>query len=338
MPFATAQGKIGSPLKAVLTGTLAPSAPDSWWPVLVENGTRGSTWVGLLQGRADRWSHWREVLRVNPLARHYPDTAAVLREERDAALADSRQASAYKSFRLNLQSADESTVLLTVDDWKRVCARDVPGRAGRPIVAYDLGHSRAWSSAVALWRSGRIEAISLTPGIPGLDAQEKRDRVPRGMYRVLVENGSLRVAEGLRVPTPGMLHTAAVEAFGVPDRIICDRFKLPELRDAVRGTVKLVDRVTRWSDATADIGALRKMALDGPLSCAPASRHLLTASLAAAMVRHDDQGSVRLVKASTNNCGRDDVAAALVLAAGSLQRHLAHTGRRGGFVYHGMAG
>ena len=51
----TAQGKPGSPLKAVLTGTIAPSVPDSWWPVMVERGTAGSTWVGLLQGRADRW-------------------------------------------------------------------------------------------------------------------------------------------------------------------------------------------------------------------------------------------------------------------------------------------
>ena len=86
----TAMGKPSSPLKAILTGTLAPSDPGSWWPALVENGTAGSTWVGLLQGRADRWSHWREVQRVNPLARHFPETAEVLREERDAAMADSR--------------------------------------------------------------------------------------------------------------------------------------------------------------------------------------------------------------------------------------------------------
>ena len=331
----TAQGKVGSPMKAILTGTLAPAEPGSWWPVLVENGTRGSTWVGLLQGRADRWSQWRELLRVNPLARHYPETAAVLREERDAALADSRLAGSFKSFRHNLPSGDESTMLLTVEDWERVTARPVPERAGKPIFAYDVGHSRGWSSAVALWRSGRIEALALTPGIPGLDVQEKRDRVPRGTYRVLVENGSLRVAEELRVPTPKMLHSAAMEAFGLPSRIICDRFKLPELRDAVRGTVKLVDRVTRWSDATADIGALRKMALDGPLACAPSSRPLLIASLAATTVKNDDQGSVRLVKSSTNNTRRDDVSAALVLAAGSLQRNLARPAS-GGMKYVGM--
>ena len=88
-------GKPNSPLKAILTGTLAPADPGSWWPMLVErrDASARATFVGLLQGRADRWSHWREILRVNPLARDLsPETAAVLREERDAALADSRLA------------------------------------------------------------------------------------------------------------------------------------------------------------------------------------------------------------------------------------------------------
>ena len=60
---------------------------------------------------------------------------------------------------------------------------------------------------------------------------------------------------------------------------------------------------------------------------------MLTASFAAAMVKNDDQGNVRLVKKGTNNTGRDDVAAALVLAAGALSR--APKPRR---RYHGLAG
>ena len=79
-------------------------------------------------------------------------------------------------------------------------------------------------------------------------------------------------------------------------------------------------RVTRWSEASEDIRAVRKFAADGPLAVEPGSRPLLAASLAAAMVQNDDQGSVRLVKRGTNNTGRDDVAAALVLACGALSR------------------
>ena len=81
-----------------------------------------------------------------------------------------------------------------------------------------------------------------------------------------------------------------------------------------------MSRRTRWSEAAEDIRALRKLAADGPLSCEPASRALLSASLSGALVINDDQGNVRLRKKGVNNEARDDVAAALTLAAGALAR------------------
>ena len=225
-------------------------------------------------------------------------------------------------------------MLLTVDDWERVCARPVPAREGRPIVGFDLGGGRAWSAAVGVWRTGRVEAIAVAPGIPSLAEQEKRDRAPAGVYRRLVQSGALRVAEGLRVQPPAELHRACVEAWGRPEVIVCDRFRLGELQDAV-GSILLSPRVARWSEAASDIRALRTLAADGPLSCAESSRHLLTASLSAAMVVNDDQGNTRLKKRGTNNQARDDVAAALVLGAGAYQRSLALPRRR--WRYAGMA-
>ena len=316
----TAQGKPGSPLKVVCTGTLAPAEPGSWWHVMVENGTAGSTWVGLLQGRADRWNHWREIMRVNPLAKLYPETAEVLREERDAALADSRLAGAFKSFRLNLPSGDESSMLLTVEDWERALERPVPERDGRPIVGIDLGAGRAWSAAVALWRTGRVEALAVAPGIPSLEAQEKRDRAVWGTYRRLALSGALRVSEGLRVQPPGDLWQAVTGAWGRPARVICDRFRLGELADTIGPGIEIIPRVSRWSESSEDIRALRKVVKDGPLAVEAGSRGLLSASLAVAMVANDDAGNVRMRKRGTNNEARDDVAAAAVLAAGSFVR------------------
>ena len=70
-----------------------------------------------------------------------------LLQERDAARRDSRLKARFLSYRLNIPSADEATMLLTVDDWQRVLDRPVAERAGRPIFAYDLGGGRAWSAA-----------------------------------------------------------------------------------------------------------------------------------------------------------------------------------------------
>ena len=154
-----------------------------------------------LRGNAERWDQWPEIRRCNPLTAISPEFRRKLLEERDAARADSRLEARFLSYRLNVPSGDESTMLLTVDDWDRVKARPVPERAGKPIVGIDLGAGRAWSAAVGVWRNGRVEALAVAPGIPDLEAQEKRDRVPWGTYRKLALSGALRVAEGLRVPT-----------------------------------------------------------------------------------------------------------------------------------------
>ena len=78
-------------------------------------------------------------------------------------------------------------------------------------------------------------------------------------------------------------------------------------------------RVTRYSEASADIRALRKYAKDGPLAVDRDSRLLLTASLTAAQVENDTSGNTRMYKRN-NNVGRDDVAAAAVLCAGEIER------------------
>ena len=162
----TAQGKVGSPLKTVVTGTLAPAKPGGWWHRLVEAGTTGSTCVHLLQGRREKWNTWREVLRVNPLARQHESFAEVLREELDQARRDMRLRASFQSMRLNLPSGDESTMLLSVADWEQAVDRPVPPRDGRPIVGIDLAAGRAWSAAVGLWKSGRVEALALAAGDP----------------------------------------------------------------------------------------------------------------------------------------------------------------------------
>lgn len=207
-------------------------------------------------------------------------------------------------------------MLLTVDDWERMATRPVPPREGRPIVGIDLGGGRVWSAAVACWRNGRVEALACAPGIPALDEQEKRDRVPKGTYRALAaKGGGLQIAKGLRLQPPSELWRTVRDTWGAPESVICDRFRLSELHDCVNGA-PVVPRVSRWSEAAFDIRSLRKLAADGPLTVAEPSRLLLAASLSVALVKNDDQGNTRLAKRGTNNLTRDDVAA-LVLVAGA---------------------
>ncbi len=330
----TAMGKPGSRLRAVYIGTLAP-AVSGWWHELIADGSHGSTYVQALQGDPETWDSWHTIRKANPLVEVSPEFRRKLLEERDAARNDSRLKARFLSYRLNVPTGDSSTMLLTVDDWKRIEARDVLPREGKPLVGVDLGGGRSWSSAVALYRSGRTEALAVAPGIPSLTEQEKRDRVSRGLYSMLAESGRLRVAEGLRVQPVGQLWEMIKQTWGRVEVVICDRNRLAELQDAIKGAVPLVPRVTRWFSASSDIRALRKYAMDGPLSVEPSSRQLLQASLAVAQVKNDDQGNTRLAKAGTNNTARDDVAAAWVLVAGLLERSKP---KAPAWKYHGMAG
>ena len=156
----------------------------------------------------------------------------------------------------------------------------------------------------------------MAPGIPSIQAQERRDGVEPHSYQRLVEVGALTVAEGKRVPEVRHLMDT-IRAWG-PSVILCDRFRHSEVLDSDPPCI-VSPRVSRWSSSTQDITHLRRLAGDGPLSVAPGSRSLIGASLAVSTVKNDDSGNVRMTK-SGQNTARDDVSAALILAAGEWAR------------------
>ena len=316
----TAQGKPGSPLRALYIGTIAPSL-DGWWRELVEGGNQPGVHVALLQGDPKKWDSLPEIRRVNPLSTIDRRFWNKLKRERAEARNDSRLKARFLSYRLNQPSADEATLLLDLAEWDRACSREEPARKGKPVVGVDLGQGRSWSAATAAWKTGRVECLATAPGLPPLAEQERRDQAPRGAYERLHAMGQLAIADGLHVQPPALLVESIREHWGEPQEIICDLFRVGELRDAVAGRCKVSPRRTRWSESSEDIRAARKRMSDGPFCVAEGSRELLAYSVSRAMVKNDDAGSLRMVKKDgKNNQSRDDVAASFVLAAGAFER------------------
>lgn len=331
----TSLGKQGGQ-RLVLIGTRAPAPADSWWPTLLETGSGVGTHIEVRSAPEDSpWDAWDTIRAVNPMVMLNSNLRKTILRERDEARRNDALRPAFEAYRLNRQVDVRTEVLIAADAWRRVEARQVPDREGRPIVGVDVGAERSWSAAWCLWQNGRVEAYALCPGVPDLAEREKQDAMPRGLYQRLAADGVLLVDEGRRMARIEVLIERLFGAGIRPATIYCDRFLIGQLTDAVKGRSPIVPRRTRWSESTEDIAAFRRMALDGPLAVQPCCLGLIRVGLAAAAVRSDDQGGVRVVKRQTLR-SRDDVAVAGVLAAGGWSRALQRPPAR--FRYAGLAG
>ena len=307
--------------RLLLVGTKSPARPGSWWPSLLDHGDGDGVRVTCISAPQDApWDDFATIRKANPLYGHSPALRAVLRAERDEARRNPSLRPAFEAFRLNRLTDVRQHVLLRVEQFQEVCRRPVPEREGSCVVGIDLGASRSWSSAWALFKSGRSEVLVLAPGEPDLDTVERQDAMPRGLYRHLVDEGVLHVDEGRRVARPARLMELIADAGWRVREMVADRFLGPALADAIGGRWRLSTRQTRWSESTSDIAAFRALALDGGLSVDESSRKIVGLALSHSEVEADTSGNLRLVKSHGSRSRRDDVAQAGILAAGALSR------------------
>ena len=315
-----ALGKLDSRL--LLIGTRSPAPPDNWWPTMIRNGSRPGRYVQLMAaGDDEQWDDYQVIARANPVVRVSPSMRRTILRQRDEARDDEAKRHSFRLWRLNHHGLAADDMLLTVADWQRVMRRPVADRVGQCAVAIDLGSTRSWSAAVAIWENGRMEGWAVCGGIPDLDHREKQDGVPRGVYRRLEEDGRLHVIEGRETGSVehlvGVLRTEGLR----PGVVVADYFQAGRLRDACRDWCPVATRRTRWSEAAEDVAAFRELARDHGLSCEGSSRRLVGLSLSQARVKYDDSGNARIVKRRAD-ASRDDVAVAASMASGMVMRRM----------------
>ena len=327
----TSLGKRRTTLIAI--GTLAPApltGPASWWPSFVASGSCDGRYISLLQANHDQWRDFDEVLRVNPVSAINPHLKRTLAREHEAALSSELAARTFRQYRLNLPGDPVDTQpLITASEWARVVERLVPAVDGAPVVGIDLGGSRSWSAACALWPSGRIDAWALAPGEPSLAGQEREDQVPEGAYVELAKSGGLAVDEGRSVPDIGRLLARIWE--WKPDCIVSDPYRTQELHQTVAGRLRIVERARGGGESTSNVQATRSLLLDTGSGVTESSRGLLGAAFAQTNLVVDASGITKVTKARAKR-SRDDAAAALLLAAGESARRPAPVELRGAVI------
>ena len=190
----------------LLAGTRSPSAAGSWWPELLDSGSSPGKFVQVLSAApSSPWDKWETIEKSNPMVLSNPNLKKTILRERDEARKKESLRPSFEAYRLNRLVDVSSNPLVSIQDWQAVEAREAPPRVGRPVVGLDLGSSRAWSAAWALWRNGRSECYALSPGVPDLKSRERQDCMPNGLYQALSQSGVLLVDAGRRVSRPKKL-------------------------------------------------------------------------------------------------------------------------------------
>ena len=254
---------------------------------------------------------WR---KANPSLPVMPDLASRIAREAKEARADPALQPAFKALRLNMGTSDtERAVLLHAESWLRA-EGDVP-REGQLVMGVDLGGTAAMSAIAACWAdSGRLECLAALPSIPTLAERERRDGVPEGLYTRCEHEGTLCTLGGRTVPVEGLLELS-VERFGRPAAIVCDRWRIGELVDAISALgldVPLVSRGMGFRDGAEDVRRFRTAILDGMVR--PTASFLLRLAMREATVMTDAAGNSKLAKATEagrRRRARDDAVAAV---------------------------
>ena len=322
--------------KLIALGT-RPADSAHWFAKLLGGGAAYSQVHAARPGDPPfRASTWR---RANPSLDHLPSLATEIREEAEQARCDPGLLAGFEALRLNLGTSDtEVQTLLDPGLWKRI--EGVAEMDGPLVYGVDLGTSAAQSAVVCYApQTGALTCLGAFPEEPSLLERGLRDGVG-GLYAECARRGEL-LTLGRHTANVTALLQAALDRFGRPARIVADRWREADLREALEAAgvplAVLELRGMGFKDGAEDVRGFRRACADGRVTPVPSL--LLRSAMSEARTVADPAGNAKLSKGSQGGRrvrARDDAAAAAILAVAAGVR--APTAPRRPWRYRGMAG
>ena len=316
----TSRGKIPDS-RAVWIGT-RPETPDHPFSKALEGVGVSYAQVHAATPDADPFK-LRTWKAANPSWQHMPDLQAVIRQEAKAAKLDASALASFRALRLNLGTPDTvESVLLEAETWERI--EGDADLSGPFALGVDLGTNQAMSAAAGYWPStGALRAFAVFPEIPTLTERGRVDAVG-ALYERMAERGEL-LQRGRRVSDVGALLSEALERWGVPAVIVCDRWREGELRQHLETlgfpATTLTVRGMGFKDGAADVRAFLDAALSGQLT--PERSLLMRAAMTESRLESDPAGNRKLSKkgqGGRRQNAKDDAVAAAILAVSEGRR------------------
>ena len=297
-----------------------PAAPQHWFAKMLAGGADYAQTHAALPD--DPLFQRRTWVKANPSMGLLPDLEAAIAREAEQAKDDPGLLASFKALRLNMgtHDTDNRDLLVTPELWAELLDLPEAPAEGRKTWGIDLGGAAAMSAVACVWETGRLQCLGMFGQDPRLEDRALRDGAG-SLYATAHEVGELLIS-GRRIPDIAELFDTAAERFGGrPDKIVCDRWRVEELRDALDNdrswqTIPLVTRGQGYKDGSEDVRAWRSAAVERWIKpvkpCA-----LLTGALAEAVTLSDPAGNEKLARdaeGGRRKRARDDVAAAAILA------------------------
>ena len=318
----TSMGKIEN-ARLIALGTRSEDE-DHWFERMLADG--GCDFNMSFTARPDDPPFQRRTWkRSNPSLDHLPELEKAIRREAKRAKRDLTLMPSFRALRLNLGESDTMrALLLEAGTWERIETIAPTPRDGPYALGIDLGSGAAMSAAAAYWpESGGLECVAAFPELPTLRERGMVDNVGQ-LYQDMQQRGELIVAGG-RVADIGMLLLEALDRWGTPSVIVCDRWREAELREVLeRISFPLAGLVVRgqgFKDGAEDVREFRRACLNDQVR--PRRSLLLRSAMAGARVVTDPAGNAKLAKGTEGGRRldhRDDSVAASILAVAEGQR------------------
>ena len=315
-----------------------PADPEHWFAKMLAGG---ADYAQCHAARPDDPKfHKQTWAKANPSLPAMPDLLAAIRTEAGQARRDPSLLAAFEALRLNLGTEDAAvSVLVSAELWRGI--EGAAETAGGAVWGVDLGTTAAQSAIACYWPgTGALAVLAAFPGEPSLAERGLRDGVG-GLYAECARRGELMTLGGAAVNVPALL-AAALERFGRPSRIVADRWREGELRDALTAAgvplVALDLRGMGFKDGAEDVRGFRRACAEGRVTPAPSL--LLRSAMAEARTVSDPAGNAKLSEgqprrpagARSRRCGGSSYPWRSRRAFGSLRS------RRRRWRYRGMAG
>ncbi|MDE0398488.1 MAG: terminase large subunit [Candidatus Poribacteria bacterium] len=259
---------------------------------------------------------------ANPAIAKFKSLERAIKAEWESAQDDPNLLAAFRAYRLNQGVSDTANkALIEVDTWLRI--EGETERKGMQIWGMDLGSNQSMSAVAPFWpESGRLEMVAALPRNPTLDQRESKQNIPPGTLAEIARREELYLY-GHQVCDVAKLMETALERFGKPNVIVCDRFRKNELIEVLNRigfpSANVQYRGMGWRDGSEDVRLFRRAIGENRL--VPVESLLARYSLSQAITQMDMSGNEKMVKRVNKLVTADDVACAAVLAVAEGERN-----------------